>query len=258
MLYGHRSRNTTNNKGSQVDTPEHTAAAQPKTSSRRRMFTTLLGGAAAAVPTLASSRLRAAGASTDTTVPEVAEMTTTDSMPMVTQDAPMMQPKTVSAGATAPPLQPTAQDKETLNIALGVELAIRDLYADIVAVGNLSDEESPVILLIHSHHVAYAQSLGGLLGRAAINKRNDATYAAFSGNLKGTFTSIASQLADIENGAVARHINSLKQLEGLNGSTLIASIISIESRHAAALASVTKKPLNAIIENYQDSIAIGA
>ena len=241
-----------------MDTPEHTAAAQPKTSSRRRMFTTLLGGAAAAVPTLASSRLRAAGASTDTTVPEVAEMTTTDSIPMVMDDAPMMQSKTVSAGATAPPLQPTAQDKETLNIALGVELAIRDLYADIVAAGNLSDEESPVILLIHSHHVAYAQSLGGLLGRAAINKRNDATYAAFSGNLKGTFTSIASQLTDIENGAVARHINSLKQLEGLNGSTLIASIISIESRHAAALASVTKKPLNAIIENYQDSIAIGA
>ena len=258
MLYGHRSRNTTNNKGSQVDTPEHTAAVQPKTSSRRRMFTTLLGGAAAAVPTLASSRVRATGASTDTTVPEVAEMTTTDSMPMMIEDAPMMQSKTVSAGATAPPLQPTAQDKETLNIALGVELAIRDLYADIVAAGNLSDEESPVILLIHSHHVAYAQSLGGLLGRAAINKRNDATYAAFSGNLKGTFTSIASQLADIENGAVARHINSLKQLEGLNGSTLIASIISIESRHAAALGSVTKKPLDVIIENYQDSIAIGA
>lgn len=258
MLYGHRSCNTTNKKGSQVDTPEHTAAVQPKTSSRRRMFTTLLGGAAAAVPTLASSRVRAAGASTDTTVPEVAEMTTTDSMPMMIEDAPMMQSKTVSAGAIAPPLQPTAQDKETLNIALGVELAIRDLYADIVAAGDLSDEESPVILLIHSHHVAYAQSLGGLLGRAAINKRNDATYAAFSGNLKGTFTSIASQLADIENGAVARHINSLKQLEGLNGSTLIASIISIESRHAAALGSVTKKPLNAIIENYQDSIAIGA
>ena len=257
MLYGHRSRTITNTKGSQVNT-EHTAPLQPKTSSRRRLFSTLLGGAAAAVPTLASSRVRAGGASTDTTVPEVAEMTTTDSMPMVMDDAPMMQSKTVSAGATAPPLQPTAQDKETLNIALGVELAIRDLYADIVAAGNLSDEESPVILLIHSHHVAYAQSLGGLLGRAAINKRNDATYAAFSGNLKGTFTSIASQLTDIENGAVARHINSLKQLEGLNGSTLIASIISIESRHAAALASVTKKPLNAIIENYQDSIAIGA
>ena len=247
-----------------MNTPEHTAAAaQPQTSSRRRLFSTLLGGAAAAVPTLASSRVRAAGASTDTTapetsVPETSEITTTDSMPMMIEDAPMMQSKTVSAEATAPPLQPTAQDKETLNIALGVELAIRDLYADIVAAGNLSDEESPVVLLIHSHHVAYAQSLGGLLGRAAINKRNDATYAAFSDNLKGTFTSIASQLADIENGAVARHINSLKQLEGLNGSTLIASIISIESRHAAALASVTKKPLNAIIENYQDSIAIGA
>ena len=257
MLYGHRSRTITNTKGSQVNT-EHTAPLQPKTSSRRRLFSTLLGGAAAAVPTLASSRVRAAGASTDTTVPEVAEMTTTDSMPMMMNDAPMMQSKTVSAGATAPPLQPTAQDKETLNIALGVELAIRDLYADIVAAGNLSDEESPVVLLIHSHHVAYAQSLGGLLGRAAINKRNDATYAEFSGNLKGTFASIASQLVAIENGAVTRHIDSLNQLEGLNGSTLIASIISIESRHAAALGSVTKKPLNAIIENNQASIGIGA
>ena len=237
---------------------EHTAPLQPKTSSRRRLFSTLLGGAAAAVPTLASSRVRAGGASTDTTVPEVAEMTTTDSMPMMIEDAPMMQSKTVSAGATAPPLQPTAQDKETLNIALGVELAIRDLYADIVAAGNLSDEESPVVLLIHSHHVSYAQSLGGLLGRAAINKRNEATYAEFSGNLKGTFASIASQLVAIENGAVTRHIDSLNQLEGLNGATLIASIISIESRHAAALGSVTKKPLNAIIENNQASIGIGA
>jgi len=256
VLYGHRSRTITNNKGSQVNT-EHTEELQPKTSSRRRLFSTLLGGAAAAVPTLASSRVRAAGASTDTTVPEVAEMTTTDSMPMVMDGAPMMQSKTVSAGATAPPLQPTAQDKETLNIALGVELAIRDLYANIVAAGNLSDEESTVILLIHSHHVAYAQSLGGLLGRAAINKRNDATYAEFSGNLKGTFASIASQLVAIENGAVTRHIDSLNQLEGLNGSTLIASIISIESRHAAALGSVTKKPLNAIIENNQAPIGIG-
>lgn len=251
-----------------MDTPEHTAPQQPKTSSRRRLFSTLLGGAAAAVPTLAASRVRAAGASTDTTapetsvpetsVPETSEMTTTDSMPMMIEDAPLMQSKTVSAGATAPPLQPTSQDKETLNIALGVELAIRDLYADIVSAGNLSDEESPVVLLIHSHHVAYAQSLGGLLGRAAINKRNDATYAQFSDNLKGTFASIASQLVAIENGAVTRHINSLNQLEGLNGSTLIASIISIESRHAAALASVTKKPLNAIIENNQASIGIGA
>lgn len=237
---------------------EHTEELQPKASSRRRLFSTLLGGAAAAVPTLASSRVRAGGASTDTTVPEVAEMTTTDSMPMMIEDAPMMQSKTVSAGATAPPLQPTALDKETLNIALGVELAIRDLYADIVAAGNLSDEESPVILLIHSHHVAYAQSLGGLLGRAAINKRNNDTYAEFSGNLKGTFASIASQLVAIENGAVTRHIDSLNQLEGLNGATLIASIISIESRHAAALGSVTKKPLNAIIENNQASIGIGA
>ena len=257
MLYGHRSRTITNTKGSQVNT-EHTEELQPKTSSRRRLFSTLLGGAAAAVPTLASSRVRAGGASTDTTVPEVAEMTTTDSMPMMIEDAPMMQSKTVSAGATAPPLQPTTQDKEALNIALGVELAIRDLYADIVAAGNLSDEESPVVLLIHSHHVAYAQSLGGLLGRAAINKRNDATYAEFSGNLKGTFASIASQLVAIENGAVTRHIDSLNQLEGLNGATLIASIISIESRHAAALGSVTKKPLNAIIENNQASIGIGA
>ena len=257
MLYGHRSRNTTINKGSRVNT-ERTAPLQPKMSSRRRLFSTLLGGAVAAVPTVMASDVRAAGVSTDTTVPEALEMTTTDSMPMMMGGAPPMQSKTVSAGGTAPPLQPTAQDKETLNIALGVELAIRDLYADIVAAGNLSDEESPVILLIHSHHVAYAQSLGGLLGRAAINKRNNATYAEFSGNLTGTFTSIASQLVAIENGAVTRHIDSLNQLEGLNGATLIASIISIESRHAAALGSVTKKPLNAIIENNQASIGIGA
>ena len=113
-------------------------------------------------------------------------------------------------------------------------------------------------MLIHSHHVAYAQSLGGLLGRAAINKRNDSTYAEFSSNLTGTFASIASQLVAIENGAVTRHIDSLNQLKGLDGSTLIASIISIEARHAAALGSVTKKPLNAIIENNQASIGIGA
>ncbi|MSO59518.1 MAG: hypothetical protein EXQ63_04245 [Ilumatobacteraceae bacterium] len=256
-----------------MNTPEQAELTEPKTSSRRRLFTTLLGGAAAAVPTLITSGVRAAGATTDTTVPEVQELTTTDyattdtvpakdattdSMPMMMGGAPPMQSKTVSAGAIAPPLQPTAQDKEILNTALGVELAIRDLYADIVATGDLSDEELPVVLLIHSHHVAYAQSLGGLLGRAAINKRNDNTYAEYADKLKGSFKALVFELVTIENGATTRHIESLAMLEGLNGATLIASIISIESRHAASLASVIKKPLNAIIENKQSPIAIGA
>ncbi len=238
-----------------MNTPEQKEKLLPKTSSRRRLFTTLFGGGAvAAIPTLAATRGNAAGTDYDTVAPEVMDSDTVapEVMEMSTVD------NARTTNVATPPLQPTDADKKILNVALGVELAIRDLYADIVAAGELNDEELSVILLIHSHHVSYAQSLGGLLGRASISDRNEITYDEYAEKIKGSFNQIAPELVVIENRATKLHITSLQLLEGLNGAALIASIISIESRHAASLASLMKNSLSAIIENNQSPIPTGA
>lgn len=159
----------------------------------------------------------------------------------------------------APPAQPVATDKPLLDGLRAVELALVDLYKDAMSTAGLSDDEKAIISLFESHHQAYADSLSALLGRDAVSPRDQVTYATYAVAMKAqSFDQLAPTLAEIESSAAKRHTNALASLNGLDGANLIASIISIEARQAAALLSVTGAALASITSNTASPIAARA
>ncbi len=186
----------------EVDLPENSAT------SRRRLLTSLLAGGAfaAAAPALAS---RASAA---------------DETP--TMDAP-------TATTVAPPNR-DASDNDTLNALARREAQMAATYA--AAIKATTDENDVAALtLIHDHHVAYQQAISGYVGRTAVNTAGAASLAGAA----GSFSQNANQLAGLEAATMNQHIDALTTLNGLDAATLVASIITMEARHSAALAIVS-------------------
>lgn len=139
---------------------------------------------------------------------------------------------------TAPPKQPTTADAVLLSYALGLEFAMVDIYARATVASK--DDLKAVAELFGAHHRAAAQSLTGLLGRKAATGRNEKFYAEHSAKIiGGAAKDTAAQLAGLENAMVATHLRMLGTLRGIDGATLIASIIPIEARQAAVLVGLS-------------------
>lgn len=128
---------------------------------------------------------------------------------------------------TAPPLHSDA-DAATLNSLITREAAMVATYN--AAKASVSGDDLAVIELIASHHVAYVQSLAGYLGRKA-----GATTAPALPVNAGGYSVLAPQLASLEAATAAAHVAALKTIQGLDAATLVASIITVEARHEAAL-----------------------
>jgi hypothetical protein len=90
------------------------------------------------------------------------------------------------------------------------------------------------LLLIHDNHLAYVDALVGYL---ATNAQTPSGQPLASPS--GSFTSMASLLSGLEDETVTIHTNSLSGLIGMNAASLVASIITVEARQAAALALVS-------------------
>ena len=187
----------------QVDLPENSAT------SRRRLLTSLLAGGAfaAAAPMLAS---RASAADEATTTTEASTATT-----------------------VAPPNRDAA-DNDTLNALVRREAQMVATYASAIKVTKDANDVA-ALTLIHDHHLAYQQALVGYLG----NKATGAGAANSLVTASGSFSADANQLAGLENATMNMHIDALSTINGLNAATLIASIITMEARHSAALALVS-------------------
>lgn len=169
--------------------------------SRRRVLTSLLaGGAFAAAAPLLASRASAAGESTATTV--------------------------------APPNRDAA-DNNVLNALINRESQMVATYAAAIK-GTKDANDVAALTLIHDHHLAYEHALKGYLGRVAVDG-NDTALASMSSD----FSSTASQLAALESATMNQHIDALSSINGLDAATLLASIITMEARHSAALALVS-------------------
>lgn len=178
--------------------------------SRRRLLTSLLAGGAfaAAAPVLASRASAAESGSTATTV--------------------------------APPNRDDA-DNATLNALSRREAQMVATYAGAVKATKNADDVA-ALTLIHDHHVAYQQAINGYLGRHADIPTPASPLASASGN----FSSDANQLAALETATMNQHIDALNSLNGMDAATLVASIITMEARHSAALAVVAgSAPLTA-------------
>ena len=139
----------------------------------------------------------------------------------------------------APVKHPTAADMVLLDFAQSVELAARDLYDVAIDAGVFDAAIVPEIVAIREAHEGYATAISGLIGRQAANKPNVALVEALAGDFDGDPDSVAAAAAQLEDAAVATHIDIIGQLVGVDGSSLIASIVVIESRIATLLRAIS-------------------
>ncbi len=142
---------------------------------------------------------------------------------------------------------PTA-DKALLIAAQSAELAVHDLYVNAIAKAGFSGDELATMQLFAEHHLAYVQAIAGLLGADAPFERDDAIYQQFLGATTSSATA-ARTLQALENTLAATHTDILSRLEGTNGAELVASIITVEARHAAVFGTLPTLSLSSALDN---------
>jgi hypothetical protein len=152
---------------------------------------------------------------------------------------------------------PTSADKQLLDFALSAELSVHDLYITAINSGMLSADEKSMMEMFSEHHKSYAQSLNGLLGKAATNTRNEALYSTYAGQLTSA-QAMNRVLQSIENTMVATHTDILSSLQGMDGATLVASIITVEARHAAVFGNLPTANLSSALNSAATSLAPNA
>ena len=165
--------------------------------------------------------------------------------------------KTSAVAPTAPTKMPTTADKQLLDFALSAELSVHDLYLKAIDSGMLSADEKLMMQMFSEHHKAYAQSLNGLLGKAASNTRNEALFSTYAGQLTSA-QAMSRVLQSVENTMVATHTDILSSLQGLDGATLVASIITVEARHAAVFGTLPNLNLSSAFNSAASSLAPNA
>lgn len=132
-------------------------------------------------------------------------------------------------------------DDAILNALLERETRMTATYKE--AVGATTDQEFQAgFLLIHDHHLAYAQAIKGYLGTTAEVPANDGPLRTITGST----ASMSLALAALEDQTIAAHIDALSRIKGVDASSLIASIVTTEARHSAALALVSGRSPEAV------------
>jgi superoxide dismutase len=144
-----------------------------------------------------------------------------------------------------------------LDFALSAELSVHDLYITAINSGMLSADERSMMEMFSEHHKSYAQSLNGLLGKAATNTRNEALYSTYAGQLTSA-QAMNRVLQSVENTMVATHTDILSSLQGMDGATLVASIITVEARHAAVFGTLPTANLSSALNSAATSLAPNA
>jgi len=177
-----------------------------------------LGGAALSLLPFLSGRA-AASASTEpaTTEPASTEAATT---------------------TTAPTQRPTPEDVTLLRFAQQVEATAVALYNEALKVTGWSDEQALVVKFIRDAHLAYAQSLSGLLGRDAPNSISQEVFATNKAAFSGAIDEVLASAGALESTAVATHGDVIAKLVGTDAASLIASIQINEARYCTVLANL--------------------
>ena len=125
------------------------------------------------------------------------------------------------------------RDNPALNAALDRESRMVATYALAVAATTNADDKA-ALLLIHDNHVAYVDALRGYLATEAQDPSGQPLATP-----SGSFAAIAALMSGLEDETATIHTNSIAGLTGINAASLVASIITVEARQAAALALVS-------------------
>jgi len=133
--------------------------------------------------------------------------------------------------ATGPDLPKRDEsDNAPLNAAVERSASLVATWAAVVAsISNAEDKAA--MKVIHDHHLAYKQALVGFLGPDIVDYE-----PAVLARPTGSVASVAAEMSRLEDETVQIHLGILGGLKGVDAASLIASIITVESRHVAALA----------------------
>lgn len=124
-----------------------------------------------------------------------------------------------------------ATDDETaaMAFAISLEITARDLYRSAIDAGAPGE----LWQIMADQHQAYAERLAGIANLSA-DQRNEEAFEALEGAFRSETTLAGLEL---ENIAAATHADLLSTITDNNAAAAIASISSMESRHATLLAS---------------------
>jgi Ferritin-like domain len=152
---------------------------------------------------------------------------------------PFLTGRASAATETAPPKRPTSDDVSLLATAQQVELTATALYTQAIAdVKGWTAEQAAVMVAMREAHLAFANSLSAILGKAAPGAPLDDLLASLGSSFAGDATNVIKAAADLESTAVATHTDVLGRLVGIDGAALIASIQIAEARHTTVLRSL--------------------
>ncbi|MEN9504732.1 MAG: Ferritin-like domain [Actinomycetota bacterium] len=155
------------------------------------------------------------------------------------------------------PQRPTDADVVLLGLAQRIELAAVSLYDTALSGSAVTDDVRPTFEYIRQSHLAYSQALSALLGKGApglaLDSLLDEAQEAFAGS---SLADVATAAAALENAAAATHTELVGALQGTDGAELVASILIIESRHAAVLTAIAgETALDALLLNEASPLA---
>lgn len=154
------------------------------------------------------------------------------------------------------PNVPTDADKATLDLVIGFELAVSELYRIKLAAGTGSDELATAVGVMAENHQAYAQAVAGATGLSA-GTANASTVAALRSGFEGSDTEFFAAAHEIEQAAVATHTDAIAAYQSVDAIVLTASILIAEARHATVLADLLGvDDLDVLFGNDQDPLTL--
>jgi hypothetical protein len=141
-----------------------------------------------------------------------------------------------STTTTAPPRRPSDDDITLLAFAQQLELTVFGLYdIAITGVDGWSPAQLALITEMREAHLAFGNSLSGLLGKSAPGTRSQELFDQWKSKFSGSTDDVLKAAAELESAVVATYLEMLGKLQGLNGASLVASIVIAEARHSTAL-----------------------
>jgi hypothetical protein len=144
-----------------------------------------------------------------------------------------------STTTTAPPRRPSDDDVTLLAFAQQMELTVFGLYdAAISGVAGWSPAQLALLNELRQAHLAFANSLSGLLGRSAPDTRSQELFDLWKSKFTGSTDDVLQSASNLESAVVATYLDMLAKLQGLNGASLVASIVVAEARHSTALSNL--------------------
>jgi rubrerythrin len=149
-------------------------------------------------------------------------------------------------------------DEDLAAFAQSVELAAVAAYGQ--AAGVLSAATKPVATLFQGHHQEHADAFGALAGAQAVDGPNEKLVAALTPALQAVKDETgALELAfGLENQAAETYAFGLTAAASTEAASGMATILPIESEHAAVLGAALGKPLGDVFVNGAfESAAVG-